>query len=182
MRNRGDGTFEDVTEASGMSENNNRFTFACGWCDYDNDGWPDLYVANDFGRKNFYRNNRDGTFHDIAAQLGVEDFGAGMSVSWFDYNNDGRQDLYVTNMYSAAGTRVTAQDVFLPGVDPKIRAAYRKHASGNSLFQNARNRRSLADNGSSSTARPLVVVWRRLGFRPRWRHRSLRHQRLHLGE
>ena len=137
MRNRGNGVFEDASEASGMNENNNRYTFACGWCDYDNDGWPDLYVANDFGRKNLYRNNRDGTFHDIAHDAAVEDFGAGMSVSWLDFNNDGRQDLYVTDMYSAAGTRVTTQDVFLPGVEPAIRNAYRKHASGNSLFRNA---------------------------------------------
>jgi tetratricopeptide (TPR) repeat protein len=156
MRNRGDGTFEDVTEASGMNENNNRYTFACGWCDYDNDGWPDLYVANDFGRKNFYRNNRDGTFHDIAAQAAVEDFGAGMSVSWFDYDNDGRQDLYVTDMYSAAGTRVAAQDVFLPGVDSTIRAAYRKHASGNSLFQNT-GARTLTD--ASSQAQVSMGRW-----------------------
>jgi tetratricopeptide (TPR) repeat protein len=156
MRNRGDGTFEDVTEASGINENNNRYTFACGWCDYDNNGWPDLYVANDFGRKNFYRNNRDGTFHDIAAQAGVEDYGAGMSVSWFDYDNDGRQDLYVTDMYSAAGTRVTEQDVFLPGVDSKIRSAYRKHASGNSLF---RNESSHALTNASTEAQVALGRW-----------------------
>jgi tetratricopeptide (TPR) repeat protein len=156
MRNRGDGTFEDVTEASGINENNNRYTFACGWCDYDNDGWPDLYVANDFGRKNFYRNNGDGTFHDIAAQAGVEDYGAGMSVSWFDYNNDGRQDLYVTDMYSAAGSRVTAQDVFLPGVDSKIREAYRKHAGGNSLF---RNDGSHALTNASAEAQVALGRW-----------------------
>ena len=84
MRNRGDGTFEDVTEISGINQNNNRYSFACGWCDYDNDGWPDLYVANDFGRKNLYRNNGDGTFRDVASEAEVEDYGAGMSVSWFD--------------------------------------------------------------------------------------------------
>ncbi len=136
MKNRGDGTFEDVTLASGMNENNNRYSFACGWCDYDNNGWPDLYVANDFGRKNLYRNNGNGTFQDVAKEAGVEDFGAGMSVSWFDYDNDGKQDLYVTDMFSAAGARVTSQEVFLPGVDPSVRTAYQKHAGGNSLFHN----------------------------------------------
>ena len=153
MRNRGDGTFEDVTQSSGMNENNNRFTFACGWCDYDNDGWPDLYVANDFGRKNLYHNNGDGTFHDIAAKAAVEDFGAGMSVSWFDYDNDGRQDLYVTDMYSAAGTRVTAQEVFLRGADPDVRSHYRKHASGNSLFHNVADSQTFADASASSNVR-----------------------------
>ena len=157
MRNRGDGTFEDVTQSSGMNENNNRYTFACGWCDYDNDGWPDLYVANDFGRKNLYRNNRDGTFHDIAAEAAVEDFGAGMSVSWFDYDNDGRQDLYVTDMYSAAGVRVTAQDDFLRGVKEEVRAAYRKHARGNSLFHNTGGSQPFTD--SSANARVALGRW-----------------------
>ena len=55
------GTFEDVTDASGMNQNNNRYSFAPAWCDYDGDGWPDLYVANDFGRNNLYR-NRTGSF------------------------------------------------------------------------------------------------------------------------
>ncbi len=152
MRNRGDGVFEDVTERSGMNENNNRFSFACGWCDYDNDGWPDLYVANDFGRKNLYHNNRDGSFRDIAGQDGVEDFGAGMSVSWFDWNNDGLQDLYVADMYSAAGARVTSQEAFLPGVDPAIRNAYRKHAAGNSLFSNSGSDRFLDETQSARVA------------------------------
>jgi len=154
LRNRGDGTFEDVTESSGMNQNNNRFSFACGWCDYDNDGWPDLYVANDFGRKNFYRNNRNGAFTDIAHEAGVEDYGAGMSVSWFDSDNDGRQDLYVTDMWSAAGKRVTSQDSFLPGVDTNIRQVYQKHASGNSLFQNADDARHFVN----ATAKANVAM------------------------
>lgn len=156
MHNRGDGTFEDVTDVSGMGENNNRYSFACGWCDYDNDGWPDLYVANDFGRKNLYR-NREGKFHDAAREAGVEDFGAGMSVSWFDCDNNLRQDLYVTDMYSAAGTRVTSQDVFLPGIDAEIRKAYRKHAGGNSLFLNASGSDGFAD--ATSAARLAMGRW-----------------------
>ncbi len=150
MRNRGDATFEDVTDSCGMNQNNNRFTFACGWCDYDGNGWPDLYVANDFGRKNLYRSNGDGTFTDIAESSGVEDYGAGMSVSWFDYNNDSRPDLYVTDMYSAAGKRVTEQDYFLPGVDEKIRHAYRKHASGNGLYRNQAGQQSLLDTSQEA--------------------------------
>ncbi|NYF90235.1 FG-GAP-like repeat-containing protein [Tunturiibacter empetritectus] len=136
FRNRGDGTFEDVTVSSGMDQNNNRFSFAAAWCDYDNDGWPDLYVANDFGRKNLYRNNGDGTFTDIAAKAGVEDYGPGMSVCWIDHDNDGLQDLYVANMWLAEGNRITADDQFLPGVDSTIRALYRKHNAGNSLYRN----------------------------------------------
>ena len=59
---------------------------------------------NDFGRKNLYRNNGDGTFTDVAPQAGVEDVGAGMSVCWLDYDNDGAEDLYVANMWTAAGS------------------------------------------------------------------------------
>jgi tetratricopeptide (TPR) repeat protein/peroxiredoxin len=136
MHNQGDGTFADVTAVSGMNVNNNRYSFTCAWADFDGDGHPDLYVVNDFGRKNLYRNNGDGTFADVACRAGVEDVGAGMSVCWFDYDNDGKQDLYVSDMWSAAGKRVTTQDMFLRGAANEIRALARKHADGNSLFHN----------------------------------------------
>jgi tetratricopeptide (TPR) repeat protein len=139
FRNRGDGTFEDVTVASGLDQNNNRFSFAVEWGDYDNNGWPDLYVANDFGRKNLYKNNGDGTFTDISARAGVEDYGPGMSTCWFDYDNDGLQDLYVANMWLREGKRITADDHFLPATSPEIRALYRKHNAGNSLYRNKGN-------------------------------------------
>src|SRR5439155_12610816 len=137
MRNSRDGTFRDVTAESGLDRNNTRYSFCCGWSDYNQDGWPDLYVVNDFGRKNLYRNNGDGTFTDVAAQVGVDDVGAGMSVCWFDYDNDGAQDLYVTDMWSAAGQRVSTQEVFQKDASEAVRAQYRKHARGNSLLQNS---------------------------------------------
>ena len=136
MRNNRDGTFLDVTSESGLHQNNTRYSFCCGWNDYNRDGWPDLYVVNDFGRKNLYRNNGDGTFTDVAPQAGVEDVGAGMSVCWFDYDNDGAEDLYVADMWTSAGQRISAQEVFLKDAPEKIRALYRKHATGNSLFRN----------------------------------------------
>ena len=136
-RNRGDGSFEDVTAASGMNQNNNRFSFAASWADYDKDGWPDLYVANDFGRNNLYRNNGDGSFSDVAALAGVEDLGAGMSVSWGDYNGDGWLDLYVSNMWSSAGQRLTFNPAFAEVAgDEAVRAAFQRQARGNSLFKN----------------------------------------------
>ncbi len=135
MRNNGDGTFNDVTAESGLNRNNTRYSFCCGWSDYDQDGWPDLYVVNDFGRKNLYHNNGDGTFTDVAAQTGVEDVGAGMGVCWFDYDNDGAQDLYVANMWTAAGERITSQTGFQNAAAEPVRRAYQKHAMGNSLFR-----------------------------------------------
>ncbi len=77
MRNHRDGTFRDVTAETRLNQNNTRYSFCCSWNDFNRDGWPDLYVVNDFGRKNLYRNNGDGTFTDVAADLGVEDIGAG---------------------------------------------------------------------------------------------------------
>jgi tetratricopeptide (TPR) repeat protein len=136
MRNNRDGTFRDVTAATGLNQNNTRYSFCCGWSDFNRDGWPDLYVVNDFGRKNLYRNNGNGTFTDIASQAGVEDVGAGMSVCCFDYNNDGAEDLYVADMWTAAGERISMQDIFKKDAPQETRALYHKHAMGNSLFRN----------------------------------------------
>ncbi|MGP0020551.1 MAG: FG-GAP-like repeat-containing protein [Candidatus Sulfotelmatobacter sp.] len=136
MRNQRDGTFRDATTTSGLNQNNTRYSFCCGWNDYNRDGWPDLYVVNDFGRKNLYRNNGDSTFTDVAAQAAAEDIGAGMSVSWLDYDNDGAHDLYVANMWTAAGERVSMQENFKRDSTPAVRALYQKHAMGNSLLHN----------------------------------------------
>jgi Flp pilus assembly protein TadD len=136
MRNNRDGTFRDVTAQSGLNQNNTRYSFCCGWGDYNRDGWPDLYVVNDFGRKNLYRNNGDGTFTDVAPQAGVEDVGAGMSVCWFDCDNDGAEDLYVADMWTAAGERISMQEIFQRDAPEQVRALYRKHSMGNSLLRN----------------------------------------------
>ena len=134
MRNKQNGTFRDVTAEAGLDKNNTRYSFCSGWNDYNRDGWPDLYVVNDFGRKNLYRNNGDGTFTDVAPQAGVEDVGAGMAVCWLDYDNDGAQDLYVADMWTAAGLRVSTQEIFQKDAPEEVRVLYRKHARGNSLF------------------------------------------------
>jgi tetratricopeptide (TPR) repeat protein len=147
MRNQRDGTFRDATAAAGLNQNNTRYSFCCGWSDYNRDGWPDLYVVNDFGRKNLYRNNSDGTFTDVAPQAAVEDIGAGMSLSWLDYDNDGAQDLYVANMWSGAGQRVSMQGNFKKDSPAEVRALYQKHAMGNSLLH---NRRTLFDDATKS--------------------------------
>lgn len=132
----GSGGFVDVTEACGVNENNNRFSFAPSWCDTDGNGWPDLYVANDFGRNNFYK-NEGGRFRDEAAAAGIEDMGPGMSSSWFDYDRDGRPDLYVANMWTASGQRVVHSPKFAPAQGgAELAEAYRRHTKGNSLYRN----------------------------------------------
>ncbi len=128
-------SFVDATIASGLDQNNRRFSFAAAWEDYDDDGDLDLYVANDFGRNNLYRND-GGRFEDVAAQAGVEDMAAGMGVSWADFDRDGRLDLYVSNMFSSAGERVSYQRRFLPGASEATLAGFQRHARGNTLFKN----------------------------------------------
>ena len=125
--------FEDVTAETGMNENNNRFSFAPAWCDFDGDGWPDLFVANDFGRGNLYR-NRNGKFRDEAKQAGLDGAGPGMSASWFDYDGDGRPDLYVSDMWTAPGQRVIADAAFKPAT--RDREGYHRHTKGNCLYRN----------------------------------------------
>jgi Tfp pilus assembly protein PilF len=134
LKHDGEGVFSDVTEAVGLNHNNSRFSFAPAWCDYDGDGWPDLYVANDFGRNNLYKNEH-GHFRDVAAEAGVEDIGPGMSASWFDYDGDGRPDLYVSNMWTAPGQRVISSPGFTPAATAVLREAYRRHTKGNSLYR-----------------------------------------------
>ena len=127
--------FEDVTRATGLDVNNRRHSLAAAWEDYDLDGDQDLYVANDYGQNCLYRND-GGTFVDVAEQLGVVDYGSGMSVSWGDYNRDRRPDLYVSNMWSSAGGRITKQDGFRDVVDSEVLPLYRRFAKGNTLFEN----------------------------------------------
>ncbi len=133
FRNRGDGTFEDVTKSAGFDRGNDRFSFSSSWGDFNNDGWLDLYVANDFGRNNLYQNFGKGRFLEVTRDAGVSDIGAGMSVAWVDYDLDGKDDLYVGNMWSSAGLRLTGQ----PGYQTdNARASYVRHAKGSSLFRN----------------------------------------------
>ncbi|MDQ1408107.1 MAG: hypothetical protein QOG55_3736 [Acidobacteriaceae bacterium] len=152
MRNNRDGTFSDVTKQSGLVQHNNRFSFCCAWGDFNFYKPPDLYVVNDFGRKNLYRADGNGKFTDVASQAGVEDVGAGMSACWHDFNNDGRQDLYVADMWTAAGIRVSQQDNFQKGSSKRVRGLYRKHAMGNSLFQNSGDGRFADASARSGTA------------------------------
>src|SRR5438105_1834643 len=93
-RNNGDGTFTDVTDKAGISNSMWGMGLAVG--DYDNDGWPDLYVTG-YGASKLYHNNRDGTFTDVTDKAGVNNRQWGASAAFFDYDNDGYLDLYVSN-------------------------------------------------------------------------------------
>jgi Tfp pilus assembly protein PilF len=145
FRNDGHGRFIDVTDEAGLGIGNDHYHFAATWGDYDGDGWPDLLVANDFGTKNLYRNlgRRSGTvkFEDVAASAGLLDHGAGMSATFLDYDNDGVLDIFTGNMWSAPGLRITSAPTFMRDAPDDVRALYRRHVRGNSLFRNLGNGR-----------------------------------------
>jgi enediyne biosynthesis protein E4 len=94
--NNGDGTFTDVTAKSGI-HSDGTFFFGVAVGDYDNDGYPDIYVTG-YRHSVLYHNNGDGTFTDVTAKAGVgDDGGWGTAAGWFDYDHDGKLDLLVTN-------------------------------------------------------------------------------------
>jgi tetratricopeptide (TPR) repeat protein len=136
FHNEGDGTFLETTEAAGMNRDNDRYTFACAWGDSTGNGLPDLFVSNDFGTSQLYRNNGDGTFKVASAEAHVEGVGAGMGCAWCDYDNDGHQDIYVPSMWEAAGQRVSGQKQFHAAAPEPTRELYRRHARGNALYRN----------------------------------------------
>ncbi|MEA2559199.1 MAG: hypothetical protein QOH06_703 [Acidobacteriota bacterium] len=100
-RNEGDGRFTNVTEEAGVGETGLCLGSVFG--DYDDDGDADLYVVNDFGRNTLYRNEGGGRFEDVTVDTGTLAYGAGMSASFGDYDNDGRLDIYVANIRSEHG-------------------------------------------------------------------------------
>jgi hypothetical protein len=111
FRNRGDGTFEDVTKKAGVGRT--AFTKGAAWGDYDNDGFPDLYVSN-YTTENFlYHNNGDGTFTEVAAKLGVTKPLMSFPTWFFDYDNDGWLDLFVAS-YVPSVTEVARGFLGLP--------------------------------------------------------------------
>lgn len=107
--NRGDGTFEEVTKKAHIDQTDGHYAFSVSTFDFDDDGWPDIYVACDSTPSILYRNNRDGTFTDIGVTAGAafnEDGReqAGMGSTIGDYNGDGRPDIFKTNFSDDTST------------------------------------------------------------------------------
>ena len=101
FRNRGDGTFEDVSAKAGVNDPHKQHGMGVVWGDYDNDGWPDLYVTNDTGWNYLYHNNHDGTFEDVGIPSGAGlgpfgQFNGNMAAGFGDFDRDGKFDLIVT--------------------------------------------------------------------------------------
>jgi enediyne biosynthesis protein E4 len=107
--NRGDGTFEEVSKKAGVSDPEKYYGLGATWGDYDNDGWPDLFVADDATPNHLYHNNRDGTFTDDAMVAGIAMNGEGqalgsMGVAWGDYDHSGRLSMFVTEFADQPNT------------------------------------------------------------------------------
>jgi len=126
LKNMGNGQFERVHSDSSISSWKN--SLQATWGDFDEDGDPDLAVANDWAVDHLFRNDGKEGFVDIASETGLDRMGFGMGVCWGDYDGDGRDDLFVTNMFSKAGQRVLGD---FAEVDPRFVEA----ASGNFLYR-----------------------------------------------
>ena len=161
FRNNRDGSFEDVTAASGVT-NAGRYGMGCAFADYDNDGDVDIYVTN-FGPNVLYRNNGDGTFTDVTDQAQVGDSGWSTSTAFGDYDRDGWLDLYVCNYLDFSyeknvpcyvGQLLTyCHPQAYPGVQNTL---YRN--LGNGRFENATRRAGLVVTDVENS-KSLGVLW-----------------------
>jgi hypothetical protein len=132
-RNLGNWQFADVTASSNAS-GGNRSTFSAVWLDANEDGWPDLYVINEFGDGVLLVSRRDGTFREQSINSGERDYGS-MGVTAGDFDNDGHIDLYVGQMYSKAGNRVIAN--LWPGTySESVMSRLRSLTTGSQMHHN----------------------------------------------
>ena len=151
FRNRGNGTFEDVTATCGIFDSSSK-SLGVALVDYDQDGWPDIFVANDTQPNKLYRNLRNGRFRDVALEAGValsEDgkARAGMGVDAADFDGSGRPGLAVTNF------------------DNEMIGLYRPQSGGTyvDVANRVRRRRRLAAHGSASAvSSPISISTARL--------------------
>jgi hypothetical protein len=131
FRNRGNGTFEDLTVRSGLAGSGYGVTAAAG--DFDNDGFQDLYVVN-VGTNRLYRNQGNGTFVEVTARAGVGHTGTGIAAVWADFDNDGRLDLFVANYLTFDPTyRLFFQPDGFPSAlayQPETNVLYRNRGDG----------------------------------------------------
>ncbi|HEU4390069.1 MAG TPA: VCBS repeat-containing protein [Blastocatellia bacterium] len=178
LHNDGGFRFTDVTQRAGVREGG--LALGLSWGDYNGDGWPDIYVANDFGRNALFRNNRDGTFADVTKAAGALDFGFGMSTTFGDIDNDGDFDLYISNVHSGQrwyGQAATLYQYLLTSVRegtmledlPVYREIYTqagdnwrsfgdKMVKGNSLLINDGNGH-FSDQGEATRTNPFGWYW-----------------------
>jgi hypothetical protein len=126
MVNLGGGKFAPAPEGPQINVWKN--TLQATWSDIDEDGDPDLYLSNDFSSDHLFRNDGKDGFVDVTKESGLTTYGFGMGASFGDYDNNGHQDLYVSNMFSKAGRRILSS---FDGIDPN----YLHSVNGNILYK-----------------------------------------------
>jgi hypothetical protein len=141
FRNTGNGTFVDVAQKAGVARTG--FTKAAAWGDYDNDGYPDLYVSNYVGENFLYHNERNGTFTERARALGVEKPIMSFPTWFFDYDNDGWVDLFVAS--------------FVPSVTEVVRGFLKMPAQAETMKLYRNNGRGGFDDVTSAVKLDRVV-------------------------
>lgn len=150
LQNQGGGRFTIAPGAGDLAEWLD--TYAAVWSDFDEDGDADVYVCNDFGPDHLYRNDK-GRFTDVTHEFAGDDMqGFGMGASWGDYDRDGSLDLFVSNMFSKAGRRITGR---VTGLDPRVPHS----ANGNLLFKNHRTHFSQVAGTSDDSLHVAKVGW-----------------------
>jgi enediyne biosynthesis protein E4 len=153
-RQKADGTFEDITEQSGLKGDG--FTMGVATGDYDNDGNVDLYVTG-YGRNFLYHNNGDGSFTDVAKKVGVASSGWSTSAGWLDYDRDGRLDLFVARYLDwdfekgaalcgdSRGTRAYCHPENFKGMSNTL-----FHQRSDGLFEDVSVKAGIADTGGKA--------------------------------
>ena len=129
-----------------------RKTFQAMWWDFDNDGDQDLYVCNDFAPDDLYRNDSAGGFSRVNEEVGLDQLGFGMGVASEDHDRDGDLDLYISNMFSKAGTRITRQ---VSEINPQLS----QMAAGNFLYDSQGDRFRFASGTTDTNAAVAVTGW-----------------------
>jgi hypothetical protein len=163
FHNNHDGTFTDVAEKAGVT--NDRWGVGVAIGDYDNDGWPDIYVSN-FGKNRLYHNNHDGTFTDVAEKAGVTLGNWSTGATWGDYDGDGRLDLFVPGYIHYDMDRQPTYDCQFRGV--KVMCGPRGlkgepdhlfHNNGNGTFTDVSEKAGVSDkNGYYGLASAFIDV------------------------
>ena len=155
-RNKGDGTFEDVTDKAGVAVGD-RVCVGAVFADYDNDGHQDLYVTSTRGGNLLFHNNGDGTFTDVTKQAGVEHIGHSQTAVFFDYDNDGKLDLFVINTAKWTEATKGTDSRYFPGktfadadfIKSPIEHNILYHNEGNGKFRDATEKSGLKGRGWS---------------------------------
>jgi hypothetical protein len=153
FHNNHDGTFTDVAAKAGVT--NDRWGVGAAVADYDNDGWPDIYVTN-FGKNRLYHNNHDGTFTDVAEKAGVTLGNWSTGATWGDYDGDGRLDLFVpgyvhydiANQPASSGCQFRGEKVMCGPRGLKGEPDHLFHNNGDGTFTDVSEKAGVSDKNS----------------------------------